>query len=223
MFTGEKFISELILFNSSFIAVKASLRVNERIMSRGRALPYISLICMCAIPKRTDFTPFRSENRYSPHVRESGFSNMGNFCLLMESGIYEISACGICFTVQAMRNPANDWNPKSKYHWQRIRNPGHRIQKPRLFWIPLLGATSIHFAHFGLESGMAFEGTTGVYERICLFYSKWIRKRELWKKMKMVFKKSFCWRSNLSNDDKISAYENMSVAFCDLLHVRKQV
>ena len=26
--------------------------------------------------------------------------------------------------------------------------------------------TRIHFAHFGLESGMIFEGTTGVYERI---------------------------------------------------------
>ena len=26
--------------------------------------------------------------------------------------------------------------------------------------------TGIHFAHFGLESGMVFEGTTGVYERI---------------------------------------------------------
>ena len=27
--------------------------------------------------------------------------------------------------------------------------------------------TRIHFAHFGLESGMIFEGITGVYERIC--------------------------------------------------------
>ena len=32
--------------------------------------------------------------------------------------------------------------------------------------------TSKDFAHFGLESGMAFEGTTGVYERICCFKSK---------------------------------------------------
>ena len=32
--------------------------------------------------------------------------------------------------------------------------------------------TSIHFAHFGLESGMVFEGTTGVYERIYRFNSK---------------------------------------------------
>ena len=32
--------------------------------------------------------------------------------------------------------------------------------------------TSIHFSHFGLESGVVFEGTTGVYERIYRFNSK---------------------------------------------------
>ena len=32
--------------------------------------------------------------------------------------------------------------------------------------------TSIQFAHFGLESGMVVEGTTGVYERIYRFNSK---------------------------------------------------
>ena len=32
--------------------------------------------------------------------------------------------------------------------------------------------TGIDFAHFDLESGMVFEGTTGVYERICCFNSK---------------------------------------------------
>ena len=36
----------------------------------------------------------------------------------------------------------------------------------------------IHFARFGLESGMVFEGTTGVYERIYRFNSKWVRKKE---------------------------------------------
>ena len=30
----------------------------------------------------------------------------------------------------------------------------------------------IHVAHFGLETGMVFEGTTGVYERIHRFNSK---------------------------------------------------
>ena len=39
--------------------------------------------------------------------------------------------------------------------------------------------TSIDFAHFGLESGMVFEGATGAYERIYRFNSKWIRKKEI--------------------------------------------
>ena len=32
--------------------------------------------------------------------------------------------------------------------------------------------TAINFAHFGLESGMVFEGTTEAYERIYRFNSK---------------------------------------------------
>ena len=32
--------------------------------------------------------------------------------------------------------------------------------------------TGIHFAHFGLESGMVFEGTTGLYKRLSRFNSK---------------------------------------------------
>ena len=36
--------------------------------------------------------------------------------------------------------------------------------------------TGIHITHFGLESGMVFEGTTGAYKRIYRFNSKLIRK-----------------------------------------------
>ena len=32
--------------------------------------------------------------------------------------------------------------------------------------------TGIRFAHFGLELGMVFEGTTGLYERLYHFNSK---------------------------------------------------
>ena len=32
--------------------------------------------------------------------------------------------------------------------------------------------TGVHFAHFGLESGMVFEGTTRLYERLYRFNSK---------------------------------------------------
>ena len=38
--------------------------------------------------------------------------------------------------------------------------------------------TGIQFAHFGLESGMVFEGTTGLYERLYRFNSKRVRKKE---------------------------------------------
>ena len=46
--------------------------------------------------------------------------------------------------------------------------------------------TSIHFAHFGLESGMVFEGTTGVYERIYRFNSKSVRKKEKYANSKRI-------------------------------------
>ena len=36
----------------------------------------------------------------------------------------------------------------------------------------------VDFAYFGLELGMVFEGTTGVYERIYPFNSKSVRKKE---------------------------------------------
>ena len=38
--------------------------------------------------------------------------------------------------------------------------------------------TGIHFPHFDLESGMVFEGTTGVCELIHRFYSKWVHERK---------------------------------------------
>ena len=46
--------------------------------------------------------------------------------------------------------------------------PPHRVGFLRRFGLK----TGKHFAHFGLESGMVFEGTTGVYERIYRFNSK---------------------------------------------------
>ena len=38
--------------------------------------------------------------------------------------------------------------------------------------------TVIDFPHFGLEWGMVFERTTGVYERICRFNSKLKKKKK---------------------------------------------
>ena len=46
--------------------------------------------------------------------------------------------------------------------------PPHRVGFLRRFGLK----TDIHFAHFGLKSGMVFGGTKGVYERIYRFNSK---------------------------------------------------
>ena len=50
----------------------------------------------------------------------------------------------------------------------------YRYVPPQTVWfLGLFGLkTGIHFTHFGPESGMVFEGTTGVHERICRFNSK---------------------------------------------------
>ena len=49
-----------------------------------------------------------------------------------------------------------------------------RMRRSKGLWFSgLFGLkTGVHFAHLGLESGMGFEGTTGVYERIYRFNSK---------------------------------------------------
>ena len=39
--------------------------------------------------------------------------------LLEESGILGF---GIWNTAQGIRNPTNDWNPESKFHWQRLES-----------------------------------------------------------------------------------------------------
>ena len=46
--------------------------------------------------------------------------------------------------------------------------PPHRVGFLRRFDLK----TGMHFAHFGLELGMVFEGSTGFYERLYRFNSK---------------------------------------------------
>ena len=48
--------------------------------------------------------------------------------------------------------------------------------------------TGIHFPPFGLESGLVFEGTTGVYERVYRFNSKWVRKNEKYANSKWLWR-----------------------------------
>ena len=42
---------------------------------------------------------------------------------LLDSRIQEMFACGIRNIAQRIQNPTNEWNPESKFHWQRIWNP----------------------------------------------------------------------------------------------------
>ena len=66
--------------------------------------------------------------------------------------------------------------------------------------------TPVHFAHFGLGSGMVLEGTTGVYKRIYRFNSKSVRKKEKVCEFEIADLKNFLLAlSNLSNDNIISA------------------
>ena len=71
--------------------------------------------------------------------------------------------------------------------------------------LPCFGLkTGIDFAHFGLVSGIVFEGTKGVYKCIYRFNSKRVRKKEKYANSKLVLRNLFGWRSNRSNDDIIS-------------------
>ena len=75
----------------------------------------------------------------------------------------------------------------------------------REWFLGLFGLkTGIHFAYFGLESGMVFKGTTRVYEGIYCFNSKLVRMKEKYANSKMDFRNFFCLRSNLSDDGKLS-------------------
>ena len=65
--------------------------------------------------------------------------------------------------------------------------------------------TGIDFAHFGLDSGMVFEGsTTGGYEHIYRFNSKRVIEKEKYANSKLTFRNRFRWCRDPSNDDIIS-------------------
>ena len=48
--------------------------------------------------------------------------------------------------------------------------------------------TGIDFAPFGLQTGMIFKGTTGVYERIYCFNSKLARQKEKYVNSKRILR-----------------------------------
>ena len=54
-----------------------------------------------------------------------------------------------------------------------LYKPYRYVPPHQVGFLPRFGLkTGIHFAHFGLELGMVFEGTTGVYERILRWRNK---------------------------------------------------
>ena len=53
----------------------------------------------------------------------------------------------------------------------------------------------LDFVYFGLESGMVFQETTDVYERIYRFNSKWIGKRDKYANLKWILRNLLFWRS----------------------------
>ena len=68
-----------------------------------------------------------------------------------------------------------------------LHKPYRYVPPKRLwFWGRFVSKTGIHFAHFGLESGMLFEGTTGAYER----NEKERKKEREIREFEMDFKKS---------------------------------
>ena len=81
--------------------------------------------------------------------------------------------------------------------------------------------TGIDFAHFGVESAMAFKGTTGVDERIVHFNSKWVRKKE--KDYIYIYICILCFCSNLSISDDINFLGDRSENRCEKWHFWSEI
>ena len=85
----------------------------------------------------------------------------------------------LCFAVQWLRFWFGRGEGTLLYKPYRYVPP-HRVGFLHRFGLK----TGTHFAHFGLELGMVFEGTMRVYERIYRFNSKWVRKKEKYANLK---------------------------------------
>ena len=73
----------------------------------------------------------------------------------------------------------------------------------RVGFLDLFGLkTGTHFAQFGMESGMVFEGTTGVYESFIVSIPN-ENERKIIMRIRDGFNFFCCLRFNLSNDDII--------------------
>ena len=73
--------------------------------------------------------------------------------------------------VSRVRRPFWPFTPGGR--GTHLHKPYRLVPTQRVWFLWRFGLkTGIDFAYFGLESGMVFEGITGVYERIYQFSSK---------------------------------------------------
>ena len=90
-------------------------------------------------------------------------TSSGNHRVFVSAG--EGDVCSL--TVTRLKYRPESRGGTSLYKLHRYVPP-HRVGVMARFGLK----TGIHFAHFGLESGMVFGGTTGMYERIDPFNFK---------------------------------------------------
>ena len=90
----------------------------------------------CTRPIFTDCHGRNLKEKLSSIATCKGIRNPGNFCLrnpypesgkilFVESGI---PGFGIRNTARGIRNPTNDCNPESKFHWQRMGSRIHGVE-----------------------------------------------------------------------------------------------
>ena len=74
-------------------------------------------IC-CELTRNIRCVPNNLQPRYE---EESGFLNLGNFCLRNPES-RKIQYREIRNTAQGIRNPTNDWNSESTFHWHILES-----------------------------------------------------------------------------------------------------
>ena len=77
---------------------------------------------------------------------------------------YGILGFGIGKTAWGIWNPTNNWNPQSKFHRQKIRNPLCGIQNPGLSWIPLHGVKNSSRPFFEQKVQGLFKDTFPIFK-----------------------------------------------------------
>ena len=93
--------------------------------------------------------------------------------LISESGKFVLVEYAILENISSNPDPTNDCNPKSKFRWQRNRNPRLRIQNPRLSWISLHGSRQANKPERDISTSMSMveKNTSSLNFRIDFLHS----------------------------------------------------